>query len=167
MSSGTAGPVCKTVNVSTVFGTHGLNLNDTLECRCSRQDPRRNTAAVAAINFCAIPCNGDSNQRCGGWGYVDLYSAPVSGTPGTSNNTAGNGVPTLPGYQGRQSPLARPDADVLGCFNGSQPLPAYNWWNGAMTVEQCTQGCKEIGQPLAALNSGTVCRMCPLTYGLD
>lgn len=25
-----------------------------------------------------------------------------------------------------------------------------------MTVEQCTQGCKEIGQPIAALNSGTV-----------
>lgn len=27
-----------------------------------------------------------------------------------------------------------------------------------MTVEQCTRGCREIGQPLAALNSGTVRR---------
>lgn len=70
------------------------------ECRCSKQDPRRNTAAVAANNFCAIPCNGDTNQRCGGWGYVDLYNVPVSGTPGTTNNTIDDGVPTLPGYQG-------------------------------------------------------------------
>lgn len=47
-------------------------------------------------------------------------------------------------------------AYLAGCFNGSQPLPSHNWWSGAMTVEQCTQGCKEIGQPLAAINSGTV-----------
>lgn len=71
------------------------------ECRCSKQDPRRNTAPMAANNFCAIPCNGDSNQRCGGWGYVDLYSSPVTTTPGAPTNaTVNNGVPGLPGYQG-------------------------------------------------------------------
>lgn len=86
-------------------------LADYAECRCSKQDPRRNTAPVAASNFCAIPCNGDNNQRCGGWGYVDLYSSPATGAPGTPiNTTVDTGVPTLPGYQGEylvQKPCPR------------------------------------------------------------
>lgn len=80
---------------------HSLHVADRAECRCSKLDPRRNTAPVAAVNFCAIPCNGDSNQRCGGWGYVDLYNSPVTGTPSTPSNVTGDfGVPSLPGYQG-------------------------------------------------------------------
>jgi hypothetical protein len=73
-----------------------------VECRCSTSDPRKNTAAVAAINFCAIPCNGNADQRCGGWGYVDLYKSPVNSTQTPVNGTD-NGVPTLPGYQGKWS----------------------------------------------------------------
>jgi hypothetical protein len=75
------------------------DLADSIECECSKQDPRKNTAPVAAINYCAIPCNGNADQRCGGWGYVDLYNSPVGTTPSATNGTD-SGVPSVPGYQG-------------------------------------------------------------------
>jgi hypothetical protein len=79
--------------------------NSWAECRCSKADPRKNTAPVAAINYCAIACNGDASQRCGGWGYVDLYNSPA-GTSPSSNSTVDNGVPTLPGYQGERTNMS-------------------------------------------------------------
>lgn len=121
---------CRTACANQGYTYAGTSNGNTCYCGNSLERGQK-----TLMSNCNTPCQGNTNETCGGGGtgFVDVYTAtgaaPFSGTPG---------------YQ--------------GCFNDDNTLQSFQMSADWMSVEVCAAQCAGRGFKIAGLRGGRLCK---------
>ncbi|KAJ3154559.1 hypothetical protein HK101_001611 [Irineochytrium annulatum] len=114
------------------------------DCFCSNTDPASDLTNVAPQGYCATPCTGDANEKCGGTGYLNIYAGVTAPAP-----VVGGAFPTYAGCFGGAI-----DGNVLP-LPSDQPLPNQVLLKTTVTVAACQSACLGANFAFSAVQTST------------
>lgn len=119
-------------------------LQNSGECRCGNSSiPLPAGSFPMFESDCQMTCAGDPLEKCGGWGYYDLYG--LSTTPPALTPAIDPPLTTL---------------TDLGCYTeGStgRALTGAFHWSSTLTIEGCASFCQSSGFTVAGAEYGSEC----------
>ncbi|KAI1022325.1 hypothetical protein LB505_007321 [Fusarium chuoi] len=130
------------------------------QCHCAQGYPR--SSSTTDLRECQIPCAGDSQYSCGGYGVTaDTFSAYRTGYAGgryriqqESNNK-----------DHMQKPVQEPRLGRVtshGCYNMQSATLTHKKLESMNSVDQCARYCQREDKPVAAVQRGWC--LCSDTY---
>ncbi|EXM16208.1 Carbohydrate-binding WSC [Fusarium oxysporum f. sp. vasinfectum] len=130
------------------------------QCHCSQGYPR--SGSTTDLRECQIPCAGDSQYSCGGYGVTaDTFSAYRTGYAGgryriqQESNNRGH----------MQKPYEEPSLGYVtshGCYNMQSATLTHKKLENMNNLEQCARYCQREDKPVAAVQRGWC--LCSDTY---